>query len=429
MSQPAASLRSDSRDSTPQGSKSRTKRRRGSVWWRLHQLAGLQFSLFLSFVFITGTFAVISHEIDWALRPAMWVSAVAENERVSWGKVLDSVQAYDSDISISSINAPIHSAAAFDIVVRNEGGIKHIYVDPSNAEVTGEGSWAGIQRFLRDSHRRIMIFETYKGIRIGILLVCLTSLYLLITLITSFYVYKKWWKGFFRLPKGKNTRSYLGDLHRWVGIWSLWFIFVMCYTGLWYLQAEIIEYDGYPEQKVTTQISPSAGAESLTLGEALDRAIDQSKEFHTDLAIEHVYFSGLGTDSPTFSIHGHTSKSWLVDSRANAILADGNTGNLIRTMDASTFDFVSRLRVTNNPLHFGTFAGYISKWLYFFFGLMLSGLSVTGVMIHTMRLAKSERTTMDLMYFTRNAWLGMGKARWLALGLTLFSFIAAPFLL
>ena len=429
MSQPATSPLSDLRNSTSQSSRGRTKRRRGSVWWRLHQLAGLQFSLFLSFVFITGTFAVISHEMDWALRPAMWVSPVAENERVSWGKVLDSVQAYDSDVSIASINAPIHSAAAFDIVVRNEEGIKHIYVDPSNAEITGEGSWAGIQRFLRDSHRRIMIFETYKGIRIGIVLVCLTSLYLLITLITSFYVYKKWWKGFFRLPKGKNTRSYLGDLHRWVGIWSLWFVVVMCFTGLWYLQAEIIDYGGYPEQEVATPISPSVGVESFTPGAALDRAIAQSKEFHTDFAIEHVYFFGLETNSPTFNIQGHTSKSWVVDSRANAITADGNTGDLMRIMDASTFDFISRLRVTNNPLHFGTFAGYISKWLYFFFGLLLSGLSVTGVLIYTMRLAKSERATLDWRYLFRNAWLGMGKARWPALGLTLFSLIAAPFLL
>ena len=428
MSPPATIPFSESLDSASDNTKPRTKRKRGSVWWRLHQLAGLQFSLFLSFVFITGTFAVISNELDWALRPAMWVSPVAEAERVSWGTVLDSVQGYAPEVSIASINAPIHSAAAFDVVVSGDEGLKHIYVDPSNASVTGEGSWAGLQRFLRDSHRRIMIFETYRGVRIGILLVCLTSVYLLITLVTSFWVYKKWWKGFFRLPKGKNTRAYLGDLHRWVGIWSLWFVVVMCYTGLWYLQAEFVDYGGYPAQEVTTP--PSVSEKQIsTLGSALDRAITQSEEFHSGFAIEHVYFSGLDSDSPSFNIQGQTSKAWVVDGRANAMLADGNTGNLLRTMDASTFDLISRLRVTNNPLHFGNFAGYTSKLLYFFFGLLLSGLSITGVLVYSMRLAKSEKTTMHWKYFVRKAWFGMGKARWPALGLTLFSFIAAPFLL
>ena len=70
-----------------------TQHKKGrSIWWKLHQLAGLQFSLFLSFVFITGTFAVMSHEIDWLLRPAMWVNPTAESDRLSWGEALDSSQ-------------------------------------------------------------------------------------------------------------------------------------------------------------------------------------------------------------------------------------------------------------------------------------------------------------------------------------------------
>tara|TARA_B100001057_G_C22855879_1_gene952644 strand:- start:1032 stop:2297 length:1266 start_codon:yes stop_codon:yes gene_type:complete len=401
-------------------------RKRGrSIWWKLHQFAGLQFSLFLSFVFITGTFAVMSHEIDWLLRPIMWVSPTPENERVSLGTAVDRVQAIFPRAIISAIYTPIHSAAPFDIVVTDRGKRKHIYVHPKTGEFLGEGSWFNVHRFLRDSHRRIMIFKTYKGVRIGILLVCLSSLYLLVSLITSLWVYKKWWRGFFRLPKGKGLRAYVGDLHRWVGIWSLWFVMVMTYTGLWYLQAELISYPPYPRQHLADDLL-KANREKLSLGNALDLAIANSETIHSEFQPSHVLMQDQETETPIFEIQGHTEKALLVDPRGNSVWANAETGTLLASRDASTFDIVDRLYVANNPLHFGTFAGYITKWLYFLFGLLLSGLSITGVLIYVSRLAIHEKKSLGVKYFLKNSWKGMGHARWPALLLTLLSFIAFP---
>lgn len=361
------------------------------------------------------------------MRPAMWVSPVTTSERASWGTVLDSAQAQSPDASILSVNAPIHSAAAFDVVVEDDRGLHHIYVHPLTAEVTGEGAWISVQRFLRDSHRRIMIFETFMGVRIGILLVCLTSVYLLVNLITSFWIYKKWWRGFLRLPKGRDLRSYIGDLHRWMGLWSLWFVIVMCYTGLWYLQAEIVDYGPLPRTSVENTAASSDQGPS-TLGAALDVAIANSQKVHLDFRLENIYLSGLQTDSPVFDIQGQTDRAILVDGRANSVLADANTGELLRASDASSFDLISRLRVANNPLHFGKFAGYWSKWIYFFSGLLLSALAISGALVYVLRLANKEKTEIGFRYFAKQAWNGMGLARWPALALTLFSFVALPFL-
>tara|TARA_B100000575_G_scaffold198904_1_gene160926 strand:- start:178 stop:1434 length:1257 start_codon:yes stop_codon:yes gene_type:complete len=399
-----------------------------SIWWRLHQLAGLQFSLFLSFVFTTGTFAVMSHEIDWLMRPMMWVSPTSESERVSWGTALNSVQDVFPTATISAIYAPIHSAAPFDIVLTHIDERKHVYVHPRTGKVLGEGSWFNVHRFLRDSHRRIMIFETYKGVRIGIFLVCLTSLYLLVSLATSLFVYKKWWKGFFRFPKGRNLRAYVGDLHRWIGIWSLWFVLVMCYTGIWYLQAELIPYPPYPREQLEGGIS-KAHRIRIPIGDALDLAIANSGKVHSEFQLSHVLIQDQETKDPVFEIQGQTGKALLVDPRGNSVWASAETGALVASRDASTFGFVDRLYVANNPLHFGTFAGYITKWLYFVFGLFLSGLSITGVLIYVSRLAINEQENLGAEYFLKNSWRGMGHARWLALVLTLFSFFAFPILI
>lgn len=403
------------------------KRKRGSIWWRLHQLAGLQFSLFLSFVFITGTLAVISHEIDWALRPAMWVQPVAEHERVSWGAVLDSVQSYKPGIEIAGLKGPLHSASTFDVVVIDNDDRKHIYVHPKTGLVTGEGSWAGVQRFLRDAHRRIMIFDRVAGVRVGILIVCLASVYLLITLITSFWIYKKWWKGFFRWPKGKRLRSYVGDLHRWMGLWSLWFVVVMCYTGLWYLQGEFTTFER-PQIEILKANSDNRNvAKPFSSGAALDFAVSQILERYPSFEVEDVSVSDLGTDAGTFRVDGQTDRAVLIDGYANAVWIDANTGELLRAQNPENFSLPTRLDAMNNSLHFGVFAGYISKWIYFLFGALLSALSVTGAMVYALRLGKSERSKFGFKYFCRKVWLGMGVARWPAMALTLFSFIAAPF--
>ena len=372
---------------------------------------------------------MMSHEIDWLLSPAMWVSPTTENERVSWGTALNSVQDVFPTAIMSAIYAPIHSAAPFDVVVTDSEERKHVYVHPRTGKVIGEGAWNNVQRFLRDSHRRIMIFETYKGVRIGIFLVCLTSVYLLISLITSFWVYKKWWRGFFRFPRGKSLRAYVGDLHRWIGIWSLWFVVVMCYTGIWYLQAELISYPPYPRQEYTEGDLSGANRDRLLIGDALDLAIANSGAVFSEFRLEHVFIRGQESTTPTFMIQGQTDKAFLVDPRGNSVWANAETGALIAARDASTFNIVDRLYVANNPLHFGTFAGYSTKWLYFVFGLLLSGLSFSGVLIYVSRLAIREKTSAGVKYFLENSWRSMGYARWPALGLTVFSFIAFPILI
>jgi len=60
------------------------------------------------------------------------------------------------------------------------------------------------------------------------------------------------------------------------------------------------------------------------------------------------------------------------------------------------------------------------------FGLLLSTLSISGVYIYVSRLALKERINVGFEYFLKNSWKGMGHARWPALGLTVFSFIAFP---
>lgn len=402
-----------------------TRNKGRSVWWTLHQLAGLQFSLYLCFILVTGTLAVLAHEIDWLLRPQMWVAPVAASERVSWGTVTRAVEEHDPSLQIVNVYEPLHAAATFDVVVTRAGQLLHVYVHPGTGDVTGEGSWIGAQRFLRDAHRRLMIMDSIGSVRIGIVLVCLSAVYLLITFVTSFWIYKKWWRGFFRMPKGPNVRAFVGDLHRWVGLWSLWFVLVMTWTGLWYL---FEEFTDIPQMQAGA-LAPPPGSPTVPedIHAALDLAVAQAAVQFPDLRVDRILWPGA-QDAP-MQLFGQRDGFYVMESSAHTVWVDHSSGALTRARDADTFGLHQRVSATNNPLHFGTFAGYASKTIYFLFGVLLSGLGITGVMIYVLRMARAEKVQATWRYGVQKMWTAMGMARWPALLLTLVSFVLAPFVL
>jgi uncharacterized iron-regulated membrane protein len=398
-------------------------RKKRSIWWRLHQWAGLQMSLYLAFVFITGTLAVMAHELDWMARPAMWAAPTAVEDRVSWGQVADAAQASRPDSSLWILYAPLHPAATFDVIMREpDGAMRHVYVHPRTGQVTGDGPWAGFQRFLRDAHRRLMIMQTIGPVRIGIVLVCLSSVFLAVSFISAFWVYKKWWRGFFRWPKGRDARALTGDVHRFIGIWSMWFVLVMTVTGLWYLAEEFGARPAAP-QPPPLEALENAPAPS---GDALDRGLAELAEAVPSYDVRHVIWPT--ERQPVFLVTGQTDRAILVENRANAarIALDGS---LVDVFDPRTLSVHQRITAANNPVHFGTFGGYWTKALYFVFGAGLSALTLTGAAIYALRIAKAERRAARWTSGLLKTWRAMGLARWAALALTLLPLVLAPFIM
>lgn len=398
---------------------------RRSVWWRVHQWAGLQLSLFLTVVFVTGTLAVFSYEIDWLLRPAMWVAPTAEADRVGWGEVARAAQTHAPDAEIAVVYGPLHPAATFDVVMSDEDRTFHVYVHPETGEVTGEGSWAGVQRFLRNTHRHLML-----PVKWGVSIVSLAAVALAISLVTSFWVYKKWWRGFFRLPKGRTARAYVGDLHRFGGLWSLWFILLMILTGVWYF----IEQWGGAAPAANPTRPPAIFAETparLTpapsVFDAVNRAEEQLKDTRPDFRITEISWR-TGEDQ-LLQLHGTSPRAILVRPRANAVWVDPATGAIIGQADPSQLSVHTRISEAADPLHFGTFGGYVTKTIWFLFGCALSGLAITGVVIYTLRIAKAGSEPAGLNRGLKSAWLAMGILRWPALIVVLMPLVIAPFVL
>ena len=83
----------------------------------------------------------------------------------------------------------------------------------------------------------------------------------------------------------------------------------------------------------------------------------------------------------------------LVHNRANLISFDPISGEVLTLNHGKQLSVYARISEADDHLHFGTFAGMLSKVIYFIFGVILNALAVTGTYIFGMRVAKIGKST------------------------------------
>lgn len=355
-----------------------------SRWWRLHAWLGLKLSLFLTVIFLSGTLAVVANEIDWLIDPAMRASPSA-SQRASWGKVAANALHAVPGGHIDLIErGPDPWFATVVVMQAPDGHRRRVLVDPPTGEVNRVASFGSVQRFLRDFHRRFML-----PVAIGLPLVTGFAFVMLMSLVTGLVSYKKFWRGFFRRPRGGGIRKTTGDLHRLAGLWSLWFITLIIATSLWYL-IELFGGAARPSLPLDPSVK-GAAPHSLAqpVGPDLDRLAKLAQSAYPALDIGRVQYPFPEVSAVGFQGSG---KSMLTTEKANAVWLNPTTGATTMKVVGETLSTHQRISEMADPIHFGTLGGITTKVIWFLFGVALTGLSVTGVMIYATRLSGSWRT-------------------------------------
>jgi len=380
-------------------------------WFRLHSWVGIKLAILTSFILITGTLAVLSHELDWVTNSAMRVSpASVDSSQVAWVPIYQASQDLYPHAKVNWINKPIEPWFAAEVVLLlDEDKRKRLFFHPQTATFQGEGRWYNWQRFFRMTHRHLMMPTI-----IGISLVCLAGLVLLVSAVSGIVLYPGWWKQLFRRPRTQHRKFFWGDIHRLLASWSLWLLLVVCITGLWYL---IELWGGRATLPANAKPVSELAQQTHTLPkpDVLQQMLEQSKKLRPEMEITGIRFPFAAGDAVV--IEGQAGHI-LVRQRANNMVFDPADGRFLSTRVAGELNWHGRISEAADPLHFGTFAGMTSKIIYFLFGVLLSTLALVGTFLYGLRLARDRRNHIASQgQIWLQSWQAMTGWKWLALGL------------
>ena len=340
----------------------------------LHSWAGVTCGLLLFLVSWSGTVAVFAHEIDWLLNPALRAPVAAQP--VSWQTLAEGAQDASPGATLSMLRAPYAPGWAAEAWIEARSGqLQRVYLDPGTGRATGTTSFFNVERFFRDFHMRLMWPDTGQW---GYYVVAAMSLVVLAQVVAGLVFYRRWWTRLFTLRLNRGRPALLTDLHRLAGIWSLLFTPIIVVTGVWYLVERV--------DATHIHALPSAPrAAQVSIGERdmrLDRLVVLAKAAQPHLRITAIYFPSDMSDPIAFI--GQDGAFVVRDAAARVELSPF-TGQVAASQTPDSLGAVRRWAETADRIHFGDFGGLASKTAWFIFGLMLSGLSLTGAYLHVMR--------------------------------------------
>ena len=382
----------------------------------IHAWSGFKLGFLLLVVFASGTLATVSHELDWLTRAELRVPA--RQADYDFPAMLASLRDAFPHADIDLLSRPEASGyAAIARIDHPELGYRRVFVDPYNGKVLGHAHWyASFQRFLRDFHRYLFL-PGYLGIYIvgAAAFLCLASL------ISSFWVYPKWWRGFFRFRAARSgSGGFWKELHKISGVWAMLFILVMAVTGVWYVieysaslagQGHIFQFErpGLSEARMS-ELAP--GTPRIGAAAAVAAARRELPDIRIGMVIPP------GRAEAAYYITGQTG-AVLVRDRASHVFIDPYDGSILRVQRASELGPVRRWVDTADPVHFGDFAGLWSKLPYFFFGSGMTILSATGMWLRWQRILRMYRRGAQKAAEARKA--GMAGWKWATLVILLSS--------
>ncbi|POA16928.1 peptidase [Pseudomonas sp. FW300-N1A1] len=367
-----------------------SKKSRSKLWFLVHSWLALPIWFFVLIVCVTGTLAVVSQEIVWLANPDIRASQPSDDaELLSYDQVIAAIKKAEPDTLVESISRPDESHFALSADVSYpDGRSVTVYVNPYTGVIQGISPDFNFQAFTRALHGWWLVPFT-NGFSWGWYLVSFLGIPLLVSLITGLVVYKKFWKGFFKptLRVRHGARIFWGDFHRLSGIWSIWFIAVISITGIWFLIQALLS--DFHISISSEPVIPVVARESVPLSPSgtpakmidLDNAILIAQE-----KIPGLEASFVSLPSNAYSHLTIGGRGWypLMFQTATINPYNGDIDASRLLSDRSGLEFVTE---SMRPLHTGDFGGLWIKLIWFFFGLVLSMMVLSGLLIWTKRTA------------------------------------------
>jgi len=366
--------------------------------FRAHGWLGLHLALAFGFMFLTGAVLVFGNEIGALRHPGVFVQRPAAGAGASLATIAMMLhESYPATTLLRIERQPAPGLADRSFLRTAWGEEVAIWTDPGDARVLAATRAAGFQRFVHDLHESLLTPAAPLRIAVSALAPAL-----LVMLTSGLVSYRRFWRGFWRLPpRDGDRRRRLGALHRLLALWSLPFLLVAALTGsVFFLRALGLESAGPPPAPVS--LRATAWPADLTAAR-LAKAEDAARSARPDAIFTALSLPAAPADALIFE--GYARGATLaregirvsVDPATLAVLGVGTPADRGGT---------ARIEPWVNALHYGRFGGGATRALWLLSGLGAAALALAGALLFA--AGRGAGTSP-----ARTIWRGLGALRWL----------------
>lgn len=361
---------------------------RRATWFRLHSWLGILTGAFLLIVCWSGSVVVFNDEIEWLLVPEVRADP-ARGVRPVDDIIAAIRQLYPTqEMALQLQLGPHWTHAAY---VQDFTPHRVLFIDPATGDVRRDAAMAGytwdVRYFLRQLHVRLLM-GLWGRVFVGLL-----GVTLLLSIVTSLWIYREWIRSLFRVRRGVGRRIFHMDLHKAVGLWALAFNVLFAVTGA-VLGLENLYYQIWPrsDEKAPpsrTRLLDPAGYRSP------GRVVAALRQLDPEFTARVIEIPRPGDPAPIVIRGDHGSP--LIAKDTSSYTIDLASGAILDSVDARRARWGTYLYNTLDPLHFGYFgegwglvAGYLVKIVWFVAGLTPGVLSLTGGVMWLLRRQRAR---------------------------------------
>lgn len=218
----------------------------------------------------------------------------------------------------------------------------------------------------------------------GMILVSALGAIICTLIVTGVIAHKRIAKDAFKLRRGGNGQQAQIDLHNRFGLWAAPFHTIIAVTGAYFGLAGVIltvvaslNYEGDREAVIDQIFTPDPVLAPQEGKPAIGRAFAQLSELAPEKSPIFLTVHEVGEPEQFIEIYAKAANKMIY---AEGYRFD-TAGNFIGVAGYEHGEWGKQLVWSMYRLHFGDFAGLISKWLYFVLGVMLTMLCVSGMEI------------------------------------------------
>jgi len=372
-----------------------------------HSWLGLIISAVLFVVFFAGSIALFRAEItQWSMQPHF---SVSQGQPLPLSEILASAikdVPFDAKerLTVRTPEAHMPYYRAYVDVEHQPDEEDHVafYIDAITGEKIAEVDSFFLADFIYDLHIDLNIPS-------GKYVVGFVCLFFFFALISGIFIHaRKLISNFFKYRTQDNARSKLLDIHNVVGVMSLPFTLMYAISGLifnlviiYQIAFALVLYKGDQQALLDDAGYQAINVEWLDVKwqqPNIDGLMQQTTQKYGS-APGFVRMYNYGDDSAVIQFFG-TSKNSLTDKYEVAYQLKDNSALFTKDVENPN-TLVTGLYVISK-LHFGNFAGFDLRILYFLLGMGVCALIVTGNLLWIEKRSRQRNQSLKTLKFVRN---------------------------